>query len=305
VTWRKGLDFLCPKKIMPEEPWTILKLLNWTTDYFEKNKVVEPRPSAEVLLAHLLAEDRLFLYLNYDRPMAKEELAEFRSLVKRRLEGEPNQYITGMQEFWSLPFRVSPDVLIPRPETEVLMETVLEFLGSPDREVRILDLGTGSGAIAVALARELGASKIVATDWSMAAVKLAQENARLNQVDSKIHFVCADLFSTFSSSSGKFAVVATNPPYVSHAEFSNLSPEIRDYEPRDALDGGPDGLAAIRRVIMEAPTVLSHKGGLIMEMGADQAESVSALVENSQHYESHKIIRDYSGLDRVLLAIKK
>jgi release factor glutamine methyltransferase len=290
---------------MPEEPWTILKLLNWTTDYFEKNKVAEPRPSAEVLLAHLLSKDRLFLYLNYERPMEKEELSEFRTLVKRRLGGEPNQYITGMQEFWSLPFRVSPDVLIPRPETEVLLETVLEFLGSPEREVRILDLGTGSGAIAVALARELGASKIVATDWSMAAVKLAQENARLNQVDSKIHFVCADLFSTFSSSSGKFAVVATNPPYVSHAEFSNLSPEIRDYEPRDALDGGPDGLAAIRRVIMEAPTVLSHKGGLIMEMGADQAESVSALVENSQHYESHKIIRDYSGLDRVLLAIKK
>ncbi len=267
--------------------------------------MAEPRPSAEVLLAHLLSKDRLFLYLNYERPMEKEELAEFRTLVKRRLGGEPNQYITGMQEFWSLPFRVSPDVLIPRPETEVLLETVLEFLGSPEREVRILDLGTGSGAIAVALARELGAIKIVATDWSMAAVKLAQENARLNQIDSRIHFVCADMFSAFSRSSAKFTVVATNPPYISHAEFSNLSPEIRDYEPRDALDGGPDGLAAIRRIIQEAPTVLSHKGGLIMEMGAEQAESVSALVEDSQHYESYKIIKDYSGLDRVLLAVKK
>ena len=290
---------------MPEEPWTILKLLNWTTDYFKKNKVAEPRPSAEVLLAHLLSKDRLFLYLNYDRPMVKEELAEFRSLVKRRLEGEPNQYITGMQEFWSLPFRVSPDVLIPRPETEVLLETVLEFLGSPDPELRLLDLGTGSGAIAVALARELGVIKIVATDWSMAAVKLARENARLNQIDSKIHFVCADMFSAFSSSSAKFAVVATNPPYVSHAEFSNLSPEIRDYEPRNALDGGPDGLAVIRRIIKEAPAVLSHKGGLIMEMGADQAESVSQLARDSQLYESYRIIKDYSGLDRVLLAVKK
>jgi release factor glutamine methyltransferase len=290
---------------MPEEPWTILKLLNWTTDYFKKNKVAEPRPSAEVLLAHLLSKDRLFLYLNYDRPMGKEELSEFRSLVKRRLGGEPNQYITGMQEFWSLPFRVTPEVLIPRPETEVLLETVLEFLGSPDREVRILDLGTGSGAIAVALARELGVIKIVATDWSMAAVKLAQENARLNQIDSKIHFVCADMFSAFSSSLAKFAVVATNPPYVSHAEFSNLSPEIRDYEPRNALDGGPDGLAAIKRIIKQAPTVLPHKGALIMEMGADQAESVSALVKNNQHYDSYRIIKDYSGLDRVLLAVKK
>ena len=290
---------------MPEEPWTILKLLHWTTDYFKRNKVAEPRASAEVLLAHLLSEDRLFLYLNYDRPMETEELTAFRTFVKRRIAGEPSQYITGMQEFWSLPFRVSPDVLIPRPETEVLLETVLEFLGSPDPEVRVLDLGTGSGAIAVALARELGVISIVATDSSMAAVKLAQENALLNQLDAlKIHFVCADMFSAFSSASAKFTVVATNPPYVSHAEFSKLSPEIRDYEPRYALDGGPDGLAAIRRIIKEAPTVLSQKGALIMEIGADQAESVSALVRDSQHYESYRIIRDYSGLDRVLLAVK-
>jgi len=289
---------------MPEESWTILKLLHWTTDYFKRNKVSEPRPSAEVLLAHLLSKDRLFLYLNYDRPMTVEELAAFRTLVKRRLAGEPNQYITGMQEFWSLPFRVNPDVLIPRPETEVLLETVLEFLGSPDPEVRVLDLGTGSGAIAVALARELGAVSIVATDSSLAALRLAQENARLNQIDSKIHFVCADMFSAFSTVSPKFSVVATNPPYVSHAEFSNLSPEIREFEPRYALDGGPDGLAAIRHIIKEAPTVLSQAGALIIEIGAKQAESVSALVEDSQHYQSYRIIKDYSGLDRVLLAVK-
>ena len=289
---------------MPEEPWTILKLLHWTTDYFNRNKVAEPRASAEVLLAHLLSQDRLFLYLNYDRPMETEELTAFRTFVKRRIAGEPSQYITGMQEFWSLPFRVSPDVLIPRPETEVLLETVLEFLGSPDPEVSVVDLGTGSGAIAVALARELRVINLVATDSSMAAVKLAQENALMNQIDSKIHFVCADMFSAFSSTSAKFTVVATNPPYVSHAEFSKLSPEIRDYEPRYALDGGPDGLAAIRRIIKEAPTVLSPKGALIMEIGADQAESVSALVKDSRHYESYRIIRDYSGLDRVLLAVK-
>jgi len=210
-----------------------------------------------------------------------------------------------MQEFWSLPFRVNPDVLIPRPETEVLLETVLEFLGSPDPEVRVLDLGTGSGAIAVALAKELGAVSIVATDSSLAALKLAQENARLNQIDSKIHFVCADMFGAFSPVSPKFSLVATNPPYVSHAEFSNLSPEIREFEPRYALDGGPDGLAAIRQIIKEAPTVLSRAGALIMEIGAKQAESVSALVEYSQHYQSYRIIKDYSGLDRVLVAVKK
>ena len=290
---------------MPEEPWTILKLLHWTTDYFSRNKVAEPRASAEVLLAHLLSQDRLFLYLNYDRPMGAEELAAFRTLVKRRLSGEPNQYITGIQEFWSLPFRVSPDVLIPRPETEVLLETVLEFLGSSPHEIRVLDLGTGSGAIAVSLARELAVISIVATDSSMAALKLAQENAVSNQVDSKIDFLCADMFGAFAPGAAKFTVVATNPPYLSQAEFSELSPEIRDYEPRYALDGGPDGLAAIRRIIQEAPTVLSQTGALIMEIGAGQAESVSTLVKDNRHYESYLIIRDYSGLDRVILAVKK
>ena len=290
---------------MPEEPWTILKLLQWTTDYFKRNKVAEPRPSAEVLLAHVLSKDRLFLYLNYDRPMETAELAAFRTFVKRRLSGEPNQYITGTQEFWSLPFRVNPDVLIPRPETEVLLETVLEFLGSPDLEVDILDLGTGSGAIATALARELGTARIVATDLSMAALKVARSNAHLNQVDRKIHFLCTDMFSGFSPGWQKFTVVVTNPPYVSQAEFAELPPEIRDYEPRHALDGGPDGLAAIRRIIREAPAVLSQKGALVMEMGADQAESVTTLVRDSQHYQSHRIIKDYSGIDRVLLAVKQ
>jgi release factor glutamine methyltransferase len=290
---------------MSEEPWTILKLLHWTTDYFRKYEVAEPRASAEVLLAHSLSKDRLSLYLNYDRPMQAEELATFRTYVKRRIVGEPNQYITGIQEFWSLPFRVNPDVLIPRPETEVLLETVLEFLGSPDTEVSVVDLGTGSGAIAVALAREFDLIKIIATDSSMAALKVALENALLNQVDCKIHFVCADMFSAFSHVPQKFAVVATNPPYVSQAEFSTLSREIRDYEPRHALDGGPDGLVAIKHIIMEAPTVLSHRGALVMEIGANQTESVSALVRDSQLYESFKIIKDYSGLDRVLLAIKQ
>ena len=290
---------------MPDEPWTILKLLHWTTDYFNRHKVAEPRASAEVLLAHLLSQDRLFLYLNYDRPMEAEELAAFRTLVKRRLSGEPNQYITGVQEFWSLPFRVNPNVLIPRPETEVLLETVLEFLGSSHHEIRVLDLGTGSGAIAVSLARELAVVSIVATDSSMAALKLAKDNAVHNQVDSKIDFVCADMFSAFCPVAEKFTVVATNPPYLSRAEFSKLSPEIRDYEPRHALDGGSDGLAAIRPIIQEAAAVLSQAGALVMEIGAGQAESAITLVKDSRHYESYQIIKDYSGLDRVLLAVKK
>jgi release factor glutamine methyltransferase len=289
---------------MPEESWTVLKLLQWTTDYFQRNNVPEPRTSAEVLLAHVLAEDRLFLYLNYDRPMEKNELAEYRACIKRRLGGEPNQYITGLQEFWSLPLRVSPDVLIPRPETEVLVEAVLEFLDKADPNVDILDLGTGSGAIAIALARELPAGKIVATDLSMAALRLAQENAKLHQVDERILFVRGDMFAAIPGASQKFKVVVTNPPYVSHAAMFQLPREIRNFEPHHALEGGPDGLAAIRHIIAEVHTVLSQAGALFMEMGADQTESVSALVLESQEYQSFHIRKDYSGIDRVLVAEK-
>jgi release factor glutamine methyltransferase len=290
---------------MPEESWTVLKLLQWTTDYFQRNNVPEPRTSAEVLLAHVLAEDRLFLYLNYDRPMETNELAAYRACIKRRLGGEPNQYITGIQEFWSLPLRVSPDVLIPRPETEVLVEAVLEFLDKDDSNVDILDLGTGSGAIAIALARELPAARIIATDLSLAALRLAQENAKLHQVDERILFVRGDMFAAIPGASQKFRVVVTNPPYVSHAEILELHREIRDFEPRHALDGGPDGLAAIRHIVAAAPTVLSQAGGLFMEMGAGQAESVSGLVLESHEYRSFHIRKDYTGLDRVLVAIKK
>ena len=289
---------------MPEESWTVLKLLQWTTDYFQRNNVSEPRTSAEVLLAHVLAENRLFLYLNYDRPMETNELAAYRACIKRRLEGEPNQYITGLQEFWSLPLRVSPDVLIPRPETEVLVEAVLEFLDKADPNVDILDLGTGSGAIAIALARELPAARIVATDLSMAALRLAQENAKSHQVDQRILFVRGDMFAAIPGGLQRFKVVVTNPPYVSHAEILELPREIRDFEPHHALDGGPDGLAAIRHIIAEAPTVLCQAGALFMEMGADQTKSVSALVIDSQRYEDYRIIKDYSKLDRVLVAIK-
>jgi release factor glutamine methyltransferase len=290
---------------MPEESWTVLKLLQWTTDYFQRNNVPEPRTSAEVLLAHVLAEDRLFLYLNYDRPMETNELAAYRACIKRRLGGEPNQYITGIQEFWSLPLRVSPDVLIPRPETEVLVEAVLEFLDKDGSNVDILDLGTGSGAIAIALARELPAARIMATDLSLAALRLAQENAKLHQVDERILFVRGDMFAAIPGGSQKFMVVVTNPPYVSHAEILELPREIRDFEPLQALEGGPDGLAAIRHIVAEAPTVLSQAGGLFMEMGAGQAESVSSLVLESQEYRNFHIRQDYSGLDRVLVAIKK
>ena len=289
---------------MSPKTWTIKDLLRVTSDYLKNKQIESPRLNAEVLLAHQLNVERVSLYLNFDQPLTEREISGYRFLIKRRLRREPLQYITGLQEFWSLPLRLSPDVLIPRPETEVLVEAVLEFLDKADPNVDILDLGTGSGAIAIALARELPAARIVAADLSMAALGLAQENAKLNQVDERIFFVRGDMFAAIPCGSQKFKVVVTNPPYISHAEISKLPREIRDFEPHHALEGGPDGLAAIRHIIAEAPTVLAQAGALFMEIGADQTENVSTLVRESQRYESYRIIKDYSGLDRVLVAIK-
>jgi release factor glutamine methyltransferase len=290
---------------MSEQPWTILKLLQWTTDYFKKKSVAEPRASAEILLAHVLSKDRLFLYLNYERPLDSRELLTFRECITRRLAGEPNQYITGTQEFWSLPVRVTPDVLIPRPETETLVEAVLDIVhqnGSVQAQPRILDLGTGSGAIAIALAQELPTARIFAMDLSMAALRLAQKNARRLQMEQRLCFICSNMFAGLSRVAELFDVVVTNPPYVSHLEFPHLPREVRDYEPRHALDGGPDGLAIITPIIVEAPTVLRQGGFLVLEMGAGQMEMVSDLVTQTKSYKNYRILKDYSGIDRVLVA---
>jgi release factor glutamine methyltransferase len=292
---------------MPEEPWTILKLLQRTTRYFKDKGVAEPRASAEILLAHILSQDRLFLYLNHDRPMEPEELSTYRACVRRRVAGEPIQYITGFQEFWSLAIRVSPDVLIPRRETELLVDIVLDSVRqSRDTEnsLTIIDLGTGSGAISIALALELPGTRIIAVDLSLPALKLARENVRKHQVEKQIHFVCGDMLTAMGDQNQMVQVIVTNPPYVGHTEMQQLPREIRDFEPRHALDGGLDGLSAISQIIKEAPSVLGPGGKLIMEMGAGQSESVSSLVVNSQKYLDFRIFKDYSGIERVLVAKK-
>jgi release factor glutamine methyltransferase len=293
---------------MAEPPWTVLKLLQWTSDYFTQKGVDAPRASAELLLAHVLSQDRLSLYLNYDSPLEPPELAAFRQCIKRRVAGEPVQYITGSKEFWSLKLWVSPAVLIPRPETEVLVETVVDFVRQREftwKGVRTIDVGTGSGAIAIALAKELPSMKIVATDLSAAALRLARENAIQHQVDDRIHFVRTDMFAGISGARGGFSVLVANPPYVSHAEFPELPREVRDFEPRYALDGGADGLAVIRHIVAQAPPILQSSGALFMEMGAGQAERVIALVRSTQQYRQHRVIKDYSGIDRILVAEKR
>jgi release factor glutamine methyltransferase len=280
-----------------EDQWTVLKILQWTTRYFKDRGLKQPRADAEVLLAYALNVERIQLYLNYDKPLSTDELARFRGIIRRRAAFEPTQYITGKQEFWSLEFRVSPAVLIPRPETEVLVEKALEIIG--ERHSRVLDLGTGSGAIAVALACERAAIRVVATDRSWAAVETARLNAVRNGVADRVCFVVTDLFEAIAPLP-LFDVIVSNPPYVSDTEILDLAPEIANYEPRFALrGGGRQGLAIILKILERFRACLKPQGSFLMEIGQGQAEILekecSAVLTSG-----YEFIEDYSGIKRVL-----
>ena len=281
-----------------EERWTVLKVLQWTTEYFGLKGIDQPRASAEVLLAHVLGLERIQLYLNFDRPLAADELAAYRDSIRRRAAREPTQYITGKQEFWSLELEVTPAVLIPRPETELLVEKALELV--KDSSKRVLDLGTGSGAIAIALTHECRAVRVIATDASCAALLVARRNASRHGVHDRIAFVATDLFRGFSSSSPPFDVIISNPPYVSEKELPQLAPEILRYEPKAALLAGPQGLAVIRRIIGDASAYLKEGGSLLLEIGAGQAEIMRAELSGDSFMDHFEFIRDYSGVLRIL-----
>lgn len=286
--------------------WTILRLLQWATGYFQAKGVSEPRASAEVLLAHGLGMSRLDLYLRYDQPLTAEELALYKTFIKRRLQGEPTQYITGHQEFWSLDFLVSPAALIPRPETEILVEAILQQIRQPDflpTGLRLLDLGTGSGILAIVLAWELPESRVVALDISRAALNLARENARRHQLLPRIDFVQGNLWQPLASHP-QFAVIMSNPPYIPHADLTQLPQEIREFEPRLALDGGGDGLEIIRTLVAQAHRYLVPGGLLALEIGNAQSEEVLNIIGGHGAYRDQMSRQDYQGIARVVLARK-
>lgn len=284
--------------------WTILALVRWTADYFHRHGVDNARSEAEILLAHTLGMRRIDLYLNHDKPLGDDERGRFKALIRRRAAREPLAYITGTREFWSLPLSVDASVLIPRPETECLVEAVLPRLADPDRPTqRVLDLGTGSGAIVIALAREQPRHRYVAMDRSPAALRTARENARRHQVDARIDWFCGDWQASLDPDRGIFDVIVANPPYIRSRDLPGLQPEIHRYEPRSALDGGADGLDSLRRIIRSIHRHIAAGGLLALEMGCDQADDVRMLGEAAGAYAEIKILRDYSGLDR--LAVMK
>lgn len=292
-----------------QKSWTIKELLKVTIDYLEKKEIESPRLSAEILLAHQLNIDRVKLYLRFDQPLHDKEVAGYRSLIKRRLRREPIQYITGVQEFWSLDFTVGPQVMVPRPETELLVEHAValcrENRPAQGPCARILDLGTGCGALAVAIARELEEVAVWASDISQEALDVARGNAKRHGVEERIQFVLSDLWQGLSNQELTFDIIVSNPPYIRSEAIDTLPPEVRDYEPRQALDGGEQGMVYIGNIIQEAPKYLTPGGWILLEMDPEQTTKALGLVESNNNYGKTARLKDYSHYYRVVMAQKK
>ncbi|AFE09036.1 putative protein methyltransferase HemK [Corallococcus coralloides DSM 2259] len=275
--------------------WTIRRILTWTTGHFEKRGVDAPRLTAEILLAHVLKTGRVRLYVDLDRPLSKDELAAFKALIERRLAGEPTNYLTGTKEFYNRPFKVDARVLIPRPETELLVEAVLHAVPR-DAPSRVLDVCTGSGCIAISVAAERPQATVVATDLSKDACALARENAQALGMAERVSVLEGDLFSPLPPDA-TFRVVVSNPPYIDSGDIAGLSAEVRR-EPRLALDGGPDGLVALRRVIHGARRVLEPGGLLALEMGETQGSAVLELLR-AAGYSDARVEKDLERRERM------
>jgi len=280
------------------ESWTVLKILRWTADYFRGKEIESARLDAELLLSATLKMDRVTLYVNFERPLNADELSCYRKKVQRRASREPIQYILAETEFWSLPFNVNPAVLIPRADTEVLVEEALKRMHGC---CSVLDIGTGSGAIAIALAHEMPETQVTAIDCSEAALDVARGNARRNGVEGRIACLAGDLKNL---PPGPFDVIVSNPPYIPSRDWEQLMPEVRDHEPRLALDGGDDGLEAYRRIAAQAVRFLSPDGWLLVEVGIGQATVVSALFRAAGLTDVQQR-DDYAGIPRVVMGRKQ
>lgn len=291
-----------------EKLWTIGALLQWTSNFFTRNNIDEPRLSAELLLAHALGCNRMALYTRYEHVPTTEQTAAFRELVKRRRENTPVAYLIGRTSFFSFDLAVSPAVLIPRPDTETLVEQVIRIVRQiPGWETpNILDLGTGSGCIAIALAKSLPGAQLVASDVSPEALTMARANADSLAVADRIRFIQGDLFAPLVQppTPGAFHVIAANPPYIATGQLRELMPQVRDHEPTLALDGGPDGLDFYRRIGDEAAGFLIPGGLLIVETAFNQTEQVRQLFQTNTQLGDMRIVTDAAGHPRCVLARK-
>jgi release factor glutamine methyltransferase len=276
--------------------------VRWATDDFSARSVESPRLSAELVVSHALGVSRVQLVVDSKRPLAPEELARIRELVKRRRAHEPMAYLTGTREFYGRMFRVDRRVLIPRPDTETLVEVALARTAARSMSMRALDLCTGSGCVAITLARQRPTSRVHAADKSADAVALARENAlRLGAYN--VSFSSGDLFDAVPAALAPFDVIAANPPYIPTARIAELMPDVRDFEPRAALDGGLDGLDLVRRIVDRAPAFLAPGAALAIEVGEGQAPDVSALFAG-RGFTDIAAARDYAKIERVVHGIR-
>ena len=280
--------------------WRVIDLIQWTTNYLKCHNIPSSRLDAELLLGYVLKKSRLQLYLNFDMPVFQETLSVFRELIKRRAGHTPLSYLTNQKEFMSLAFYVDSRVLIPRPETEILVETVLK---QQSGKRRLIDIGTGSGSIAVSLATNLPDWEIVATDLTADVLEVARKNAVIHGCTERITFLQGNLFAPVKTLENRsFDWIASNPPYISSKDFPTLPTDIRDHEPKTALIAGCDGLNIIRQIITGAPQFLNPDGRLILEIGNNQSEQVQNLIQSNPAYNDCQVIADYSGLERIIVA---
>jgi release factor glutamine methyltransferase len=323
------------------QPWTILRLLEWTRKFFEGKGIDDARLEAELLLAHALTLQRMQLYMQHDRIVAEPQLSAFRDLVKRRSQHVPTQYLLGEACFRNLTLKVTPAVLVPRPETEILVDEALELIcpkkrpawkfergefvdhrgeaeqpelvatsdtPAPPASPRVLDLCTGSGCIALAIAAECPQAAVVATDLSAEALAVARENAALCRVTDRVTFLEGDLFAALAAlaeSDRVFDLITANPPYISEGEMADLMPEVRDHEPRLALAAGPEGLDVIDRLLDGAATHLAPGRSLLMEIGYNQAARLRERAAELTDLELVSIRKDLGGHERVVQLRKR
>ncbi|MBW8017413.1 MAG: peptide chain release factor N(5)-glutamine methyltransferase [Planctomycetes bacterium] len=288
------------------ETWTIQKLLNWMTDYFTTNEIDEPRLSAEMILSYALDLKRIELYMHFNRAVDKPTLDKLHQLIKRAAASEPIAYLVGRKEFYSLEIKVNSDCLIPRPETELLVERAIEFLRKRPAPRYACDLCTGSGCIATAVAKGVDDIKIIATDICDAALSVAAENVAHHNLTGNIHLLCGDLFDPVIEGldQTRFDLIISNPPYISTAEMAGLGKNVKDYEPHKALHAGEEGLDIYKRIIEQANDHLKDDGALMLEIGYKQAAGVTELLENTNAFKKITVEKDPHGNDRIVTAIK-
>lgn len=285
---------------------TIAELLRKSTAYLKEKGSATPRLDAEVLLAEVLGFSRVELYTHYEQPMTPPEVDRYRALIRRRSVGEPVAYLTGRAYFRTLTLKVDRNVLIPRPETEQVVDIAVQYLmeGNWPTPPQVLDVGTGSGAIAISIKAGFPEAEVTATDASAAALGLAAENARIAGLDGRIRFVHSDLFDALDPMA-TFDLIVSNPPYISEDEWETLMPDVRDFEPREALYGGVDGLDYYRRLAVEAPQLLKPRGALILEIGHKQGPAVLELLHATDLFRAVRVGQDEAGHDRVAVGQRR